>query len=341
MFLFLISLTLASATCPIYSCTEEALEVDQCVQKSGEAYSIEPCTDSIKSECSISSSGNGTCKAPTSSSVQKYPGEKCSISEDCMFSKGCVETICQGSSINETCADTHYCNPGLYCSAKSICEQPSNKECSSDYDCSNSYTCNNNQCVKYLSINANKDCGVCNDGLNMACKSSACLSTGSENYCLDYISHPSKNATLCSNDDDCVSNKFGSLNLTINSPCNCGMNPSGNSYCALLPGDEVYRKYLELLEDWIEGDGIKKCNSMRRLAYDCIADWWDKKHYIQFVYYHETLLNYPKFQEMDYCTQKVYYGDYTNIKDQFDNIKDLNIDFAMHIAVGFWVLSLI
>jgi hypothetical protein len=74
-------------------------------------------------------------------------------------------------------------------------------------------------------------------------------------------------------DSDCTGTSFvGGDGKTYRyaEECHCGYSSLGYAYCALFPGDAAVMAFTALDRDWIGGESITACNTMRRYSDECI-----------------------------------------------------------------------
>lgn len=324
--LFLLSSSLAfdiqpqgpSKTCNKYSCKPDSMQFSgkDCIAYIQNTFYLKPCsmTDSDYYCPPITSPGNSTCTNPRIPVTKAYVGEPCSYDEMC-YTNNCKNYFCYGFDQGESCADSSECNAGLYCKAN-VCKNQipaGGLGCKSDYDCVNSAGCNFGTCISYLNLKEGSVLDSCPNNYNRLCASTSCTGT----MCLPALTSSISKPRTCSNDENCSSNSW--KDFSINSKCRCGFNPSGQSYCDLLPGDIEYQKYLQNLKAWITSPGILKCNTLRRFSDECMWQFWDIPIYDEYQYYAMFVANYPLIQNNDDCILKIYTLDYYNSKRLYDH----------------------
>jgi hypothetical protein len=81
------------------------------------------------------------------------PGEPCTKNAECQ-STTCVNDICIGRQLGQSCDNDTDCDVGLFCSSIGFCipQQQVGQNCSRDVECSNNCACSLGTCVYYYSF---------------------------------------------------------------------------------------------------------------------------------------------------------------------------------------------
>lgn len=282
-------------SCPAYTCKQsnQDFSPETCVyfDSPTSTYYGKKCSDKTKI-CSKLKDQNSTCVIKPVISNNKWPGERCSTSNDCsIYGPSCTNNTCQGSEKNETCLDDNYCNPGLKCEysmGQGKCTPQilfDEKGCDNDYDCVNGAGCmisvdpQNNTCVPYFSLPPGSSIYQCAEGYSNLCSSGTCTlkneADPDEYACTILLKNPNSIPDSCSLVDPCFStaDDFFTPGYKISSPCSCAWNINRTSYCDLFPGDAPYLQYTAHHLKWLKSPAINSCNTIRREASECISDY--------------------------------------------------------------------
>jgi hypothetical protein len=230
----------ASLSCSRYGCNSATFNAtftgDNCLVATTNAatgeydYHIKPCESNSMPYCAVTTPELYDCIAAIEKSISAYPGEKCSVDDDCVpnVSK-CSSGYCTGLAKSAGCSDTIDCAPGLYCNSTATVEGMCNSlltsgsDCSQDSDCDYSLGCFSNMCATYYSqANGNS----CDSSRDDECSSNACV----ESECQASVQSNYTNPMMCDEDDDCPSTTLTlSDNSTyiVNATCSCGYNLAG------------------------------------------------------------------------------------------------------------------
>ena len=317
-----------SQSCTRYSCTHESLEKSQCEYSYSNHVFLKPCTSKIASYCEKSETGNSTCTRPIDDANSKEVGEKCYYNPECSEHAdfGCKVGICKGfSDLDEDyeCQNSFYCQPGFYCNKARCIDQISigKSGCITDFECMNQATCDGGFCVPYQLLKVGEETRSCQYGVNYACESLLCYTDYfGKSFCMDKPKRKLNSPIKCLVNEDCTSLSDEVSGITIEGKCSCGLNENGDKYCELVPGDDEYSKYIELLKAWRNSKAILKCNTMARDNVSCKKDWWDYESTVKLLYYEQTVKKYPKLQNTSYCVEAVYLKDYFELKHEFSHI---------------------
>ena len=303
---------------------------------------IEPCTGNYVCSGSFpGSSSECVYQSPYTPGTQ-VAGARCTFDQDCVRNNKCVSSSCKGLSLNLTCSSNLDCDVGLYCSPKtSVCTSQipvGGTGCTEDADCVNNagcqiYSLTNpawNLCARYFSLadyTALVGCSAAGD-VNYLCASGYCVNIGTS-ICYPAPRLATDSPVGCSSNTDCISRPAGKQQLLFYSECSCGLNSKGTQVCEVMPGDKVYDRYDEMVRDWMDSDGIKKCNTYGRVASSCMETHWGKSKYKEFLRNEYRALMYPQVYAAEECLVKEAYPQYYNA-----------LDFAQRCAVvGIMALS--
>ncbi|CAG9331250.1 unnamed protein product [Blepharisma stoltei] len=305
-------------------------------------YYLQGCSSSSScSGFSISKGINFTCTANPTTSVLKWPGEKCTITDSTSncntqyATGGCVSGVCQGQKEGGTCSVNDDCNPGLYCDTALRCvsQVGIGGECQNDYQCVNSAGCNKTStetygtCVAYFNISSHDPIAECPVGeyTNYLCSSSLCDTTNNgENYCLSSITSKfgSLLPVICQESSECVSSTDSKDGAYLTGQCICGYNKLGYGFCNQYPGDPDYAHLLLMWKKWLWSSAANNCNTNRRRSAVCMADWWDTTDYTMLQYFNLKVTNWPYIQMNDNCTQSVLMAQYYQAQQAYNALRN-------------------
>jgi len=328
--------------CSSYTCKLSTQEFtsETCVyyDPSGNGtYYATNCTNVAYPYCPESAGKNSSCAIkPNPTNAAKWPGEKCVSNDDCSTyaTKGCIEGICRGSGVGESCTSQNNCDPGYHC-ANSTCVlqlEIGEKGCSEDGDCVNSAGCDiatnakpgTGVCVKYLSVEEYHRVQSCDPTYfnNSLCASYLCGTQCYMSYCLPRLPSLNQPPVACSSDSDCPSVTDPQYEMPLYSQCKCGYNPEGKAYCGLFPGDTIYGKFLDKLSDYLASSALLYCNTERRFNPVCMKDWWGAKNMAIYSYYDTLIKDYPDIQNNQDCVAEIFNTKYISISQQYEYYLD-------------------
>ena len=306
----------APENCYRYMCAEEQIELpaDQCVYFTNNTYMINPCNHWASDwYCPpVPPETNSTCGyfPAISNQASSWPNEPCIYSATCVEGLSCVNFKCQGLQQKAPCQVHDQCAPGLAC-IKGQCWQqiPTGmKGCLTDYDCVNGAGCNAGQCTAYLSIPPGETVYNCENSTSLLCESRYCT----EERCVGNVTSQYELPHECQTDSDCMSEDG-----TFATPCTCGMNPWGKSYCGLFPGDPLGVELTDVMQEWVSGNYINRCNTVRRFVLECMVQVWFFAPYNLYNYYTLATTNYAQIQGIDDCTLRVFQRPYRDADMEF------------------------
>ncbi|CAG9314693.1 unnamed protein product [Blepharisma stoltei] len=327
---------LSATGCEMFNCKlpSQKFGSNTCVyfnQKTN-TYYVQPCSGD--NYCPALHNSNSTCQAEQNFTAQGWPGEKCTTASDCnaYAYKGCVGGICTGAAKGGGCQDSNSCNPGLYCS-KRFCVsqlQVGQSGCNSDFDCVNGAGCNftgnaaTSTCVAYLSIQPHAPVAQCQINQNRLCSSLTCAQLNGANYCTNPLKSYAFIPMACDDNSECTSSNdpFFGNNFDLSSSCDCALNPNGNRYCGLFPGDAPGQSYLSQLALWYQSNEMNNCNTFRRHSDGCMNSWWDAKDMAFYNYYNLNYKMYAFVQNMPDCVAQVYLPEYYYAKQQYQQYQN-------------------
>jgi hypothetical protein len=97
------------------------------------------------------------------------------------------------------------------------------------------------------------------------------------------------------------------------------MNPHGQGYCDLFPGDKPFKDYIKMKKDWISKGYLRKCNTLRRFSRECISSHYSKSYAYEFEYKTFKALQYSLIQDAEDCSLKVILPDFYKDQEEFDD----------------------
>ncbi|CAG9316793.1 unnamed protein product [Blepharisma stoltei] len=285
-------------------------------------YVLNACTSSSTPYCPpiYGTYQNSSCTTipDTTAVTNLYPGETCSANSMCA-SNNCTKAHCVGVSLNGTCTKHDYCGPGLRC-ASGTCKALLNINevgCTTDYDCVPKAGCNitstGGVCVEYFSLPLSSVISNCTKtkqgGYSNLCKSGVCLYTSlfsTKGTCSNAPTSVATTPQQCTSDSQCMGKTETNTYFTS---CQCGMNPSGLSYCQPFYGDSPYLNYISSYRTFMWSEALDKCNTVRRFDDNC----WKMtvgQNYTNLYVSKYQIENYPQLQNNDACTKTIYFSNY-------------------------------
>jgi hypothetical protein len=336
-----------NTTCPSYKCKSDSQKFDDGTcgyyDKQDHTFYIDACDSGKNCTAGIHFDSNYTCIKDDKEPLA-YPGEKCDNDRDC-FSSSCINYKCKGIEEYEICdADTD-CDPLLYCDldGTKTCRAllPINSTCSRDWECDYGTFCyipigaDDGNCSSYFNISSGTELNSCKgEVIDYQCKTGFCLIDDNDPVlgpiytCSQIFSLKNDPKEPCRNDFDCIGFYEDEYESLLYSKCTCGYSKSGQAYCELLPGDELYAKYINYTMKWHESTEHKNCNTARRNTIECMEDYWDDETFSNLQYYMYKTLYWPKIQDVESCTKKVFATEYWEAKEENDESED---DFSFII----------
>jgi hypothetical protein len=198
----------------------------------------------------------------------KLPGQHCEYSYQCA-SGSCRQSTCAGNPETAQCATDLDCSAGLYCDS-SRCRRVklSGAECARDEECPNNMACANKKCTPYGTLG---DSEVSDNP--MACKSGftreATLSgekTVSVCSATPRIVNKEGPEYRCAGPSDSCLYSSGD-SFTFETPCACGLTPTGASFCP-----HIYTDTYTTLALQVTSKFGGHCHTKDRFnLYDCLT----------------------------------------------------------------------
>ena len=280
--------------------------------------------------------------------VYLYHGEKCTLGSQCITGS-CLDGFCVGYAWEEPCNSTTQCANGLYCSNSSatpMCDFTggAGDTCSYEVPCSTGYECVESlvildppTCVKYFSLPDYTTVTECNLNSNILCMSGQCATAANQtNYCVPLTKNKKSTPTLCTSDNDCITNVISRVGTPSESYCSCGYSTKGNAHCFLFPGDNYPAKAISSHKLWTESTAYSNCN-VEVEDYDCAASQWtSNSERSKFQYYRFMAAHMIAMVEADTCAVAIFYPNYAAIKSAYDKYGAASI-----LALSILVLNLL
>ncbi|CAG9328834.1 unnamed protein product [Blepharisma stoltei] len=305
--------------------------------KASDIYYLEACSStSYCPSLDFEDPANSTCATTPTTTLNKYPGEKCTATSDCdttYATGGCVGGVCVGISANGNC--THYgeCEPGYYCGSEGKCisQVKVGGQCENDFQCINGAGCNitttatYGTCVSYFSVDDHARVATCNSTLNnYLCASTMCDTDNGEAICLSSVKSKMGNLLpmICENNDQCESSADPVTGYIYTLDCVCGLNKHGYSFCNQWPGDPDFAHLIQMWKKWVFSTNVDKCNTLRRQNFQCIADWWDSNDMTLLNYFSLKTNYWPYLQMNDDCTQNMFLSDYYKVQESYNALRN-------------------
>ena len=222
----------SSSACPTVSCVSD-MSAKECFRQDTDRGTIElqSCERGMVCEFNQMESMEAydfqarelSCVQPDR--LQKYPGEVCDISEECL-SRNCTGT-CQGLPQFSPCADFSNCAPGLVCwNGFCIAQITLGGACTASWQCVNNALCAQGHCVRFFS----QPLGQTITDTSQVCESGY----EAQGICANPPRNMKKPDEQCYKSDDCP------LSSGENGECWCGFNTAEMAFCVSKPGDEEF-----------------------------------------------------------------------------------------------------
>lgn len=328
--------------CPSYKCKTDSQKFDDDTcgyyDKEDDTYYIDVCESGKVCTAGTTLYSNYTCISDgNSKKTLAYPGEKCDDKSDC-YSDSCKDSKCKGKEESETCKADTDCDPELYCdSGTKTCRKlrAINKSCLKDWECDYGTFCyvplgyNDGKCTSYFSLTSGTQLNSCKgEVIDYQCETGFCLIDDNDPVlgpiytCSQTFSLKIDPKEPCSNNFDCIGFNQDESESLLYSKCDCSYSQSGEAYCELLPGDEVYAKYIYYNMKWHNSTKEANCNTARRNTLECIEDYWNEEDFYSLQYYMYKTLYWPKIQDVESCTKKIFAIEYWEAKEDYDEYYD-------------------
>ena len=252
------SRVLRETICPSYHCTQEPLDEFMCGVYAPETheYHLQRCPEGYFCAAAMNTESNMTCLPYKELVASTYPGSPCTSDADCQKRNHCNDQgVCQAGRQGDTCNIESACDPGYICYREEFdfycTKQPDfGAPCRGFIDdsiCRNDAVCGMNTCVPWFSLP--NGAYTISAYAAYACASGFYTTIPGRSDIVICAKAPKSPASqlprLCVPGSLCHSSD-GQFSL----PCQCGLNPSGSSFCPLFPGDDLYQSYLSLLKTY-------------------------------------------------------------------------------------------
>mmetsp|Transcript_4083 Transcript_4083/g.3934 ORF Transcript_4083/g.3934 Transcript_4083/m.3934 type:complete len:198 (+) Transcript_4083:464-1057(+) len=180
------------------------------------------------------------------------------------------------------------------------------------------------KCVAYLSVAPHTQVAQCQVNQNRLCSSLTCAQLNGKNYCTNPVKSYAFLPMVCDDNSECTSttDTFFGNNFDLTSSCDCALNPNGNKYCALFPGDQPAQQFISQLSLWYQSTEMNNCNTFRRHSDGCMMSWWDAKNTAYYNYYNLNYRMYQFVQNMPDCVAQVYAPEYYYAKQQYQQYQN-------------------
>jgi hypothetical protein len=195
----------------------------------------------------VNNSTNYTCTSFPAPKTVRFPGEDCTVNDDCLKTPNddttgnCTNKVCTGKNETQDCTQNAVCLKGLFCDTDKCKKQKTQGEsCATSYDCINSLLCHNGTCSiapysldvnTVISSNDTLQKEKCKYGLtsykNATDLSTLACTSYNQNDAGDTNGFATCNLGVKCNYTDVVQK------VTINQNCGCGYNADGKGWCPL------------------------------------------------------------------------------------------------------------
>lgn len=308
-------------------------------------FLLDPCdhSDVAANFCNPTDDPNETpvtCSVPETQYENMYPGDyPCAGNSSCV-TQYCLDSICQGSDYSEPCNSSQDCNAGLQCDFGTCVPllRPGEYGCYNDTNCVNTCGCDtqpeSNQpgvCIEYFSVDLYDYVTNCYGLMSLLCEEINCIPVNTTHYqCIPAFVSNNDLPRMCESDSDCWGSSAG---VIATGSCDCGYNPTGQSYCSPLPGDSLGLNLMKEMQKWIDSLLILACNTEARFSLSCMRHL-NYKFYDAIKYRLYAYSMHPYLQMNDDCVSTIYTTLYWDAKDDFSS------DNAAIGLVLSWIISL-
>ena len=263
----------------------------------------------------------GQCTSYSSNYIT-IAGGSCTSNSEC-YAGQCTGGYCSGTALGGSCTYTFECGALAYCPGSTCVLLGANgSSCEYTDECVHGSGCLNGICTSYFSIANNSPLpnGYCLVDYmeSVFCQSFACNqdSNGNE-YCISPVGSSNPIPHDCTSSSDCLSNT-PSLGRAVNSPCVCGYNPTGQSYCDSISGDSWGVRYVAQYKYFLSTGLGKNCNrDLGSLA--CAMIWWDKGNGAKYLYYSFMWLNEASIYGAETCVLNTAFPNYSSMVSNYTN----------------------
>jgi hypothetical protein len=309
--IFSVFIVSMSKTCPQrFKCS--ALDVGKCTKESTQPdstllYELQSCN--ATSTCNWGTADVDTnpivsCTANTNTPNPSYPGGKCDAKTTCFGGATCTNNTCVGKAANTTCATHNECNAGLSCfndGTAKTCRPQANTAgaCFDDYDCINTHGCNDDKtCVAYFSAKDGSKVKYLPGDLSL-CESGEATTDG---ICVRNTNEGTA-PFACSDANPCQYKNNGTVSTDAKA-CACSKGPSGNTFCPLGNGMDLYQAYVTEQKKYLALTATGKCHTLERTNCPSLSD----KNAYTLVYSKSIDAKYNHtFVDADSCVKKTIY----------------------------------
>ncbi|TNV78504.1 hypothetical protein FGO68_gene3615 [Halteria grandinella] len=236
----------------------------------------------------------------------KLPGQSCKHNYQC--ASGACEVadeaqekfVCSGMRLGDSCSMDNDCGTGLFCDTarfQCIPLKGLNSQCLRDEECSNSMACSNKQCIPYGTL---EDFEQSDNAL--ACRSG--FTNDSKCVPSPQIVNKQGPDYRCESPLDTCHYQIPSTSLTFETPCSCGLTPTGASFCP-----NIYTPtYTTLLRDVTERFSQSCHTSDRANIYECLLPEAQKLGETgvlnEFIIQHFERISNNQVRDNDQCMKK-------------------------------------
>ena len=285
------AVTDSDITCAKYICNTGTPYVNNtCVFPFEDNVYLQKCPSGDFCPTALSPVANATCMtAPTPGWTNGLPGDACSNEADCGSPYNtCEGNICEGLPDGSFCNDQGDCNVGSFCNHES--HGPTNSTCQkliveggacpndllylNDQYCGNGSYCSLGTCITAFSrqagdfVDTHTAHFACDSGFFNTPPPGPGQTFQNVSFSADPPRSPSVSLPIsCNAGDMCYSADRQHMAV-----CECGINPTGQGYCPLFPGDDQYLNYFNALKAYLGNARIDQCHFLNIGQELCGAD---------------------------------------------------------------------
>lgn len=241
----------------------------RCLFGFNDTYYLQPCNNETNRCVYIEGMSSGICVDffEINNITSLMPGDSCPVEwydrkrQKCQWGTfKCIDGVCQGIPIGETCARQEDCVPGAYCHDNSTCvtEKKIGDECLGDHECPRNSSCamNSDQtasiCTAYFSLKVGDSASanfagstvVAHEWTEMLCESGAMHPMTGKCIAAPKSSNLGK---TCESDTECTTSESG-----VFGKCQCYMGKAKTKRCGPMRGDPEGQAEFKAFQSYIK-----------------------------------------------------------------------------------------
>jgi len=268
-----------------YSCVEPGKNND-----TSTFYNLQQCSDDKMCPFNsyFKSNHTVTCAPKKDPFIRYYPGQICSVDNDCYTQKCKEGGVCAGTDADQPCENNFECYHGYTCipiadesgkaTDKSKCQKQKNggEKCFSDTDCINTHGCHNNNCTEYFSVANNVVLSNESEFYKQSGFSFCASGFSLDKKCLSIKNTKDVKTTDCGTTTACDYTLADSTTVSIPNSCECTFHADGLKRCKLDTESDVYKRFVSQTKSALAS--LRNCYSDERTV-NCKG--YTKKPYVK------------------------------------------------------------